>query len=345
MVCLVLAFLAFAGRGSAQSWRVAVDGGYMMTNNSQFSQYNSPTYGLDASLLWRPEGNAYWQRFWKWPSFGLKGSYARIPNCPAGDRFGLVGLLVNPLGDGWEWQLGLGLSFYTKPYQLTGDTSNIFIGSLVNCLIDVGIGYHITDDILLSLRLLHTSNGMLMRPNQGLNYLQVDLGWKFGNEEVKMKNEELVNEVEYDEVAGRREWSVALSGGAVMARDSLMDGYYPCYDLSIYFQQYKSSVFAFGGAVDLWFNGSDWNHIRRDESAYRIPLYLSGMGVMEFFWGPLSLKTGLGLVVVSSNQVTIPFYERVGVYYNTGRNFMGVALNAHGGRIEFIEWTFGWRFF
>ena len=130
-----------------------------------------------------------------------------------------------------------------------------------------------------------------------------------------------------------------------MARDSLMDGYYPCYDLSIYFQQYKSSVFAFGGAVDLWFNGSDWNHIRRDESAYRIPLYLSGMGVMEFFWGPLSLKTGLGLVVVSSNQVTIPFYERVGVYYNTGRNFMGVALNAHGGRIEFIEWTFGWRFF
>ena len=69
------------------------------------------------------------------------------------------------------------------------------------------------------------------------------------------------------------------------------------------------------------------------------------MGVVELFWGPLSIKAGIGLVVAASNQVTIPIYESVGAYYNFGRNFVGVALNANAGRIEFIEWTYGRRFF
>ena len=85
--------------------------------------------------------------------------------------------------------------------------------------------------------------------------------------------------------------------------------------------------------------------LRKDGSDYRLPLYLRGMGVMEFFWGPLSLKAGVGLVMVASKEVTLPVYERVGAYYNFGRNYVGVALNATAGRIEFIEWTYGRRLF
>ena len=50
------------------------------------------------------------------------------------------------------------------------------------------------------------------------------------------------------------------------------------------------------------------------------------------------------IIIVVSPQVTIPFYERVGAYYNFGNNYRGVAVNAHGGRVEFIEWTYGRRF-
>ena len=42
--------------------------------------------------------------------------------------------------------------------------------------------------------------------------------------------------------------------------------------------------------------------------------------------------------------MTTPFYERSGAYYNFGKNYVGVAVNAHGGRVEFIEWTYGRRF-
>ena len=68
------------------------------------------------------------------------------------------------------------------------------------------------------------------------------------------------------------------------------------------------------------------------------------MAMMEFFWGPLSIKAGAGPVLLCSPQVTTPFYERAGAYYNFGKNYVGVAVNAHGGRVEFIEWTYGRRF-
>ena len=78
--------------------------------------------------------------------------------------------------------------------------------------------------------------------------------------------------------------------------------------------------------------------------ALMVVFAFSAMAFAEFFWGPVSLKAGIGPNIVVSPQVTIPYYERLGVYYNFGNNYAGVAVNAHGGRVEFIEWTYGRRF-
>ena len=315
----------------------------MMPNNMKYSQYSSLTYGLDVAVMWRPQGDNYWQRFWNWPLFGVKASYTRAPNSVAGNWFGIEGLMVNPLGNRWEWQLGLGLSCYSHPYERTADTNNIFIGSYLNCLIDVALCYRFSDDATLSLRLLHTSNGMLRRPNLGLNYLQLDLAWNLGTPRPQPDTNHFSPLTFH--LSPSSEWSVAFSGGAAMSRHPSTEGYFPCYDITFYFQRYANPVFSFGGAIDLWYNTGYTKFIDIDESNYRLPVYLSGMGVVELFWGPLSIKAGIGLVVAASNQVTIPIYERVGAYYNFGRNFVGVALNANAGRIEFIEWTYGRRFF
>jgi hypothetical protein len=32
------------------------------------------------------------------------------------------------------------------------------------------------------------------------------------------------------------------------------------------------------------------------------------------------------------------------LFYNFGHRYTGISLNAHGGRVEFIEWTYGVRF-
>lgn len=326
-------------------YRFSLGAGLMRTNNLVYSRGDTYTLSGSVAVLWRPKGDAYWQRFWHNPLFGIKGSYAFINDCPAGDRFGLEGILVNPINRRLEWQFGLGFSFYTKPYQFTHDTNNMLIGSFVNCLIDVALTYHLSDYTHLSFRLLHSSNGMLMRPNQGLNFLQFDLALQ--TPAIPFSRTPLVREVSLVSPNAEdrgREIHAALSLGAVMARDPDFSGYYPCYDLAIYYQRYLSPVFAFGGAVDLWYNFCDTRHLDREEGVYNLPLYVGAMGHVEMFWGPLSLRVGVGPVIVASPQVTTPIYERAGAYYNLGRTYLGVAVNAHAGRVEFIEWTLGHRF-
>ena len=336
--------MLFAVVGHSQetlhSWDVSLNGGYMMPNNSAYRANASPTFGLDITWWGRGIDTAYWRAHRGYPFFGLKGSYAHIPNSIAGDRFGLTGQLRQPLFGSrrWEWSVGLGLSAYTRPRSITGDTNNIFIGSLINCLIDIGITYRPAERFFVSGRVLHTSNGMLMWPNMGLNYFQVDVGYTFGCREPRQYP------AAGNPNAPKSEIGIAFSPGMVMSRDQDFDGYYFCYDLSLYYQKYVSPLFAFGGAVDLWYNTNDTKHLEREEGVYKMPLYLSAMAMAELFWGPVSLKAGVGPNIVVSPQVTIPFYERVGVYYNFGRNYAGVAVNAHGGRVEFIEWTYGHRF-
>ena len=325
-------------------YTLSLDAGYMMTNNSEYSRYNSATFGMSASVLWGTTGDEYWKRYWNYPSFGFKASFSHIPNSPAGDRLGLVGVLCFDVARRWEAQIGVGFSGYTRPYSITGDTTNIFIGSLLNCLIDAGIAYRIDDRFAVACRVLHTSNGMLMRPNQGLNFVQLDIAYNFGNvrrlDDISLHPKSSIETPAFKTL----EWGVAFSGGLGMSRNHSEKSYYPCYDVTFYYQKYTSPVFAFGGAVDLWYNGKDWRPSQTLRYAYALPIYFSAMGMMEFFWGPISLKAGFGPVLLVSHHISIPYYERVGAYYNFGNQYVGVALNAHGGRIEFIEWTIGHRF-
>ena len=111
-------------------------------------------------------------------------NYAHIWNSVAGDRLGLAWTLNGPLIGHLSWTYSVGLSMYTKPYSVTHDTNNTFIGSPLNCLIDLGFMYEqpLSERLTLTLtgKLVHSSNGYLYKPNHGLNYLQAELGLRFG---------------------------------------------------------------------------------------------------------------------------------------------------------------------
>lgn len=321
--------------------RYSVNAGYMMTNNNSYADNNCPTYGLDAALLWPHATEQTLGQGWKQIAFGFKASFAAIPQGPAGHRMGLVGLLHFDLSRRWECQLGVGLSAYTKPYSFTHDTNNLFIGSFVNCLIDIGISYSLTRNLDVALRVLHTSNGMLYKPNQGLNYFQLDVAY---TPRARSRIAGCQPEGPYT-MRDRHELGLALSLGTVMSRKEGVEGYFPCYDLSLNYQYYVSPWFAVGGTVDLWYNFVDRQPLLDKADPYTFPMYLSALAGFEAFFGPVSIKAGIGPSILVSSEVSIPFYERVGVYYNfpQWRHYLGVALNAHAGRIEFIEWTVGFR--
>ena len=102
---------------SSSTWELSLNGSYMMTNNSRYSSNNSVAYGIEAAWLHRSFADDYWRVRRRHPSFGIRASYARIPDNIAGDRYGLVGLLRRPLSDRFHYTIGFGLSAYTKPFS------------------------------------------------------------------------------------------------------------------------------------------------------------------------------------------------------------------------------------
>lgn len=338
--CVILLFLSLVGVAWSQreGWEFSLTGSYMTPNNFNMIEYSAGTVGLEAGWWYRAEGEEWWIQRRRNPSFGVRGSFAYIPQSIAGHRLGIEGVVSAPLGSRFEYYLGVGLSGYTRSQYFTHDEENIFITTLVSCLIDVGINYRLTDHVSLSAALLHSSNGMLQRPNKGLNYIQGGLRYSL-KPTPRVENGEVLPPPDFS----RHELGFTLQGGAVVSRDLNQEGYFPCYDISLNYQYYFDPVLAVGGTLDLWYNGSHYGLSRMYGEYYTFPCYVSTLGFVEGFWGPVSVKAGIGPVLVAPPRVNIRFYERVGAYYNFGHHYLGVSLNAHAGMIEFIEWSYGYR--
>lgn len=330
----------FCGHLSAQStrWEVSLNGGFMTPNNFNMIEYSAWTVGGDVAWWYRCEGDSWWEWRRKYPQFGVKASFAYIPQSISGHRIGLVGLLRAPLTGALDYHIGVGFSMYTRSQYFTKDPDNIFISTLLSCLIDVGFDYRIGNGITASFSFLHSSNGLLHRPNKGLNYLQVGFGYAFGGDWKRMEERD-VKRPSFN----RTELNIAFQGGMATSRDLWVEGLRPCYDLSLNYQYYIDPVVALGGTLDFWYNGTHTDLIRVYGYDYPIPCYVSTLAYAEGFWGSVSIKGGMGFTILASPCVYVSLYERVGVYYNFSNNYVGVALNAHAGMIEFIELCYGIR--
>lgn len=339
LALLCSALVASLHAQSHQRWELALTGGCITPNNFNMPEHTSGLAGVEMSWWSRCTGDEWWIQRRKQPSFGWRLSYSHIPQNIAGDRIGLVGLVSAPLWRQVDYHLGLGLSGFTRSRYFTHNQKNIFITTLLSCLVDVGLDYRVTERLSLSLAFLHSSNGMLYRPNKGLNSLQAGVSYAFGDVARGGAEEKALPLPEFT----RHEVGFALQGGAVVSYDWSQQGYFPCYDLSLNYQQYIDPVVALGGTLDLWYNGSHYELARKYGESYTFPCYVSALGYIEGFWGPLSIKLGVGSALVAPPRVNIRIYERLGAYYNFGRHYVGVAVNAHAGMVEFVECAYGYR--
>ena len=323
---------------SAQNfhWELGLRGSYVMHNFQDIPLVATGSADIDVTWLSSPVPRAESAR--NLFSYGARASFNYMPWGLAGYRFGLVGIVRAPLVGGLDYHIGAGLAAFTRPQSITHDPNNDYISSLLNCLIDVGFDYHVGDHLMLTAALTHSSNGMLHRPNKGLNFFQAGVTYCFDgcrSSEAAIDHKPLTT--------SHHEIGFTLSPGAAMSQKQWQEGYYFCYDLSLNYLYHLNSVFAFGATLDLWYNDSYTEPLRRMGVDNPVPVYLSAMPTYEGMWGPLSLRVGVGPVLLASPIVKIRFYERVGLYYNLGRHYLGVGINAHSGIIEFIEWSYGYR--
>lgn len=338
----ILALLAFAPIAHAQleGWTVSHSYGISTPNNFNMPEQTRAALGLELGWRHRMSGDDWWMQYRRYPSFGVKGSAMYTINGIAGTRLGIAGYVWTPLCRHLSTHWGVGLSSYTKSASFTHDTDNIFITTPITCLIDIGVDIQLTNQTALALSFMHASNGKLNYPNKGLNYLQATLEYALQPNCESYIKPTPVALSQYK----RHELGFTLSGG--LAHEDMYDGHlYGCYDLSLNYEYYLNPAIALGGTFDLWFVGNHWKNIQSGEYSWSLPAYGSALFSIEGFWGSISLKGGVGTVLAAPVEAHIvKLYERAGVYYNWGGNYVGVAINAHGGRAEFIEWSYGYRF-
>lgn len=322
-------------------------GTIIATGGSPFNG-RSPTAGIDVAALWQQtDTSVFWHRFWGYPFMGIRANYAHIWHSPAGHRFGLAGTLQGPLIGPLHWTYSVGLSAYTRPYSVTHDTANIFIGSHLNCLIDIGLLYNLplSDRLALTaaLKIVHSSNGYLYKPNHGLNYLQLDIALRY----------QAVSSQQPAVSTGRRPLTdphfspygrpfILIAPAAVMSRYDPPDSirFHPAYTLQLGYIRHPHPCFNYGAALDLSYNFSHSSQ----PTAPRLPVYPAATLFGDCLWGPLTLRVGLAHYLHRYPLNWSQYYERVALYYRLNPHHMvGVGMKVHDDHIDFVEWSYAFE--
>ncbi|MBP5189905.1 MAG: acyloxyacyl hydrolase [Bacteroidales bacterium] len=372
--------------------------GYTIPNSSEWDYIKDISIGIDGALSWRQnwgfeDTNGYFPLL-RFPyDMGVRGNFTCFPNGIAGQRIGVSGFIQEPIMHFDRWitfdgdsvpsrvpnylnlEMECGIAFYTNPYSRTPNPENVFIGSHLNCLVQLGLSYsHRLRDysqIVFAAKFAHSSNGYLKKPNKGLNYLQLSVGYslpqRYNPVTFRVSNFDTIDHSRqtlmpvvnwqqywpYGNPAFRGvTWLLTYSPGVVMPRyTGASRKYFYAHTAQAGWLYRFNPARAVGATLDLTYNYSHIAVIRHWHEDYRLPVYIGIAGVYEATYHRLTLHTALAAYLARSEHGTTPLYERVGLYYNLSgenrriRHFVGIALKSHMAHIDFIEWHYGikWR--
>lgn len=366
------------------SHTISIDGGYTVPNSNQYGYIEAFDIGIGYNVDWRKGGPQYWKRFWKQPTVGLRLEYLHTNNPIAGQRFGVAANLHNSF---WSsprsanttahdiyWFTNAGLSVYTNPFERTENEQNDFIGSYINCLFNLGIGYDLilpnNSALVLNARFSHSSNGYVKKPNRGLNYLLFSVGYrmpqKIRYQDTVSTNsgydigDNIARRVVTSEFSTRtqsfmshRLW-LSFAPAIVQSRwyraveFELKQKYYFAYTAQAGYMFYPTATLGFGVNLDVMYN---YSHIEIVSIGYHVKPklpYVGGAISFEPRWGAFSIRLSAGYYIVKSPAIEIPVYERLGLFYHFGKSlsqFAGVTIKAHAAHADYIEWHYGVELF
>ena len=360
----LLTICCFALRG--QDFTASLTGGYLCSTAPRFSYIQTHTIGFDAAVSWDASGDTYWKQWWRRPTYGVRTNFTYVEDGIAGSRFGIAGFMQSPL---WRpkkinlgvddpinpphffyWEADVGFSLYSKPFEFTHDENNEFIGTFLNCMLQLGLGYRYTFEdqsaLQLGLKIVHTSNGQLTTHNQGLNYLQWELGYRLAPGETQDHSAKAAESPDSVKADWHPSLYLAYAPSVVLTRNSHSTGrYYHAYTAQLGGRIHMNECLSFGLTADMMYNYSHAELYRIRGIDYHHKFYLGSSVMVEPRWGPVSLRAAVGwyLFGLRSELVDTPYYERFGAFYHFGRQgnqAVGVAMKLHKARIDYIEWTY-----
>lgn len=379
MVFVGVADCVLAQHKPQAEYSLSLAAGGTVANSSALDYTHAVDFGIVGAVDWRMTGDEYWKRFWNHPSFGTHIEYLHTLGGIAGDRVALAFQMSNPL---WEsvgayprhqlfWYSGAGVAVFTEPYERTLDTLNKFIGSYLNCIFNLGLGYRaMLDDnseLTFTLRFSHSSNGYMLKPNKGLNFILATAGYCFkpqGRGEMTAPDASVSIDTTIQDTRcivptsrfrktrtpfmSHRLW-VSFAPTAVQSRYiAATKDYYFAYTGQIGYGFNINPCIGFGANLDIMYNSSHSERLINEFHKEPSPPYLGAALSVEPRWGIMSVRLSVGYYLRRAETVSIPMYERLGVFFHFGdkvSQFAGVTIKAHAAHADYIEWHYGIELF
>lgn len=342
----------FAQQDSTYQWFVRGNYHYgILLPEYSVVNYTSNDYirGFEVNLIHQTKGDDIWQRLYRNPTYGVSFFYSTMGNKEVyGDQYTLYpfyGLhFVQRPRFTFGYQMGVGISYATKKFSITGNPENVTIGSHVN------IHYHadllarigVTDRWSLNTGIAfnHISNANLSEPNVGLNFLTANVGiqYAYGNKApVQRDKPERLNPF----------WTyeITLAGGYKHTR-TFESFKYAALAVGGTVKRRIAHRFALGVGVDFFYDSSTQPQMERLGKPFQPSYaYMSGIHLsQEFIYDKVSFVLQEGFYVGLMHRLNeYPMYNRAMVRYKFTKHFlMSISMKSHIYILDFPELGIGY---
>jgi hypothetical protein len=365
--------LAFAQSDSAYKKKnpiacsVTVDYGRVITNNPVFPPITNNSYSIELNFNKQTTGTQAWQTLQSYPRLGAELIYTSIGNHNIfGNAFGALPTLQYTFTRKhrfrWYYELGTGLAYITKPYNLVTNPENNVTGSYIDEVVVLRVGYEFAlwHKSLLSpsITFIHYSNGSARDPNLGLNIYNIGLTYRFrGNEKTPLYPTR--KQFRRDSLAhvSRGIHLQALTGVGFEGWTTPGGPEYHVYLFNFSFVKYINHKNKISIGIDQSYNVGGMDYIKLEEiTGFGTPQYASsGTAIFagyEWLYGHIGLAVHLGPYLKKPFLATSEIFENMGIQYYIrnpithpcGNIFIGAHVQTYFGQAMYDDVFIGVSF-
>jgi hypothetical protein len=323
--------------------------GFVMQHSANMAQLaNQRPPSIELELSKQTTNQQPFAQLYNFPRIGISAHYFIMdPKKPLGNMLGIfphMSLVIfrTPKHE-MHFRIGVGAGFIERRFDLHANYKDNVISSRTNFTLSGRLNYSFKTgriNINTGLGLLHFSNGAIKVPNLGINlpsiYLGIGLSSKTRHEMLpdtlpafKRKN------VIFMSVAGGFKQIYPIGGP-----DYFM-GTYSLYGGRLLNR--KSTILI---GADLFYDPTGKKLFDGDLTQVKNSNLKAGLNFgHELIISKLALITQFGYYVFDPYKINKPFYQRYGLkYYFHPNYFAGIALKAHYGVADCVEWSVGFKF-
>jgi len=313
----------------------------------------NPAHAVEINMGWKTAGSSRWHSIYNYPSYGFGFFYGNLNNP---DLFGIArsGFLFTEFVFGQQraidhrMKVSLGLTHLSTYYDPVENPHNLNIGSPFNLHFNLNYSWFfpINDRFLLApgLSFTHFSNGAFIKPNRGINLMDVILAIRYRGEE-RLPNAVDADRPRPDWLENKHRTDVLFSGG-VMQR-FIDDPDYKVFTLTVNHKLQTGPGARWGVGLDFTYDDHSKERIDRQKEN---PVFVDYMRVGAFashdiVFGRLSVLLNIGGYLYYGYKPDTRFYNRLGLQYEIGeRILVQLALKAYRFRANHVQWGLGYAF-